>query len=818
MQLVKLYSFAFRLLIVLLFCSGHAFCQQLQFKGKVTDANTGEELPVVNIYYKGSSIGTTTDFHGNYSLKTAIRKDSIYASFVGYQTQAKKISGDSVQIINFALKPSAVLMNELIVTADRDDINPAIPFMKKVVEHKAVNDPNNLKAYQYEVYSKIELDLNNIDEKLKDKKVMRHFGFMFDQQVPGDTVSKPYVPILLAENLSDYYYQKDPRKEKEIIRASRVSGVKNESVTEQLASTNLKVNIYDNYINIFNKGFISPLANTGKLFYHYYIMDSTMKDSTVTSYKITFVPKMEHDLAFTGDMWIMTDSYAVVKAYLKLSPKANLNWINTIIMEQEFAKKDSIYMMNKEFLLIDFGLAKNSDKSGFYARKNSTYQNIVFNKSYDEVFYEKPLIVEEEARTRDDQYWDANRHDTLSRHEKMIYKNVERIQKIPFFMSMRDLAATILNGYQSVGFVEFGPYLKLVTYNPIEGVRARLGMRTNANFSRSLRLELYGAYGFYDDRVKYGAGAMYLFNKDPRRAVGVRYKDDIEQIGQSESAYDVDHVLGSLLKRNPLDKLSMTHELETYYEHEWVRGFQNTGSLIYKRYYPNKYDDFSRYGGSFNTSAVRLGTRIAPGEKVIIGDFDRIVLSSKKPVFRINYEYGFKSSIGDFEYHSASADMKHQFNVGALGYSKYFISFGKTWGTLPYVMLNVLPGNDNYTFDHQSYNLMNYYEFVCDRYVSIYYTHYFEGLFLNRIPLLKKLQLRELIWGKSLWSEISDDHQSIQPFPSFLQGLKTPYYEAGFGIENIAKALRLDFFWRFTHLDKPDASPFGIRGSLQIKF
>jgi hypothetical protein len=235
--------------------------------------------------------------------------------------------------------------------------------------------------------------------------------------------------------------------------------------------------------------------------------------------------------------------------------------------------------------------------------------------------------------------------------------------------------------------------------------------------------------------------------------------------------------------------------------------------------YANQFDDFSAFGGYFNSTEVRILTRIAPGEKYVIGDFDRISLGSTKPVMRFSYGYGIKApNIGDYEYHRLSFDWKHRIGMRGLGYSKYYVSAGKIFGNLPYPMLTVLAGNENYTYDHLSYNLMNYYEFVVDQYVSLYYTHYFNGLFLNKIPLVKKLEFRELVWGKGVWGSIRPDHQKIHPFPTFLTGLNQPYYEAGFGLENIFKVLRFDAFWRLSHLDNPGISTFALRGSMQIKF
>ncbi len=805
---------------ILCFCliAGACLGQTTIIRGKITDAETGEALPAVTIVFQGTTVGTISNFDGSYTLESNRPADSVSISFIGYASQTHPVIQGEEQELNVSLNTDAVALEAFELKADKKAKNPALIFIKKAIQNKDDNDPYGHDFLQYEVYTKIELDLNNIDPELQDRKVMRKFGFMFDQKVEGDSNTKPYIPVILAENVSEYYYRKSPKAEHEIIKGSKISGIKNESINEQLANTALKINLYDSYINIFGKGFVSPMAETGPLFYRYYFLDSLDIDGTFC-YHMSIVPRRQEDLVFSGELWISKTSYAIVKADLKLAKNANLNWVNGIELRQDFAPVGDVYLLQKEFTLIDFNLTSKRTSTGLYARRNSSYTDIKLDIPQADSVYEGQLSIADSAYDRGAEFWTTERHDSLSPQEQVIYTNVERLQKIPFFMSLKDLATTVLTGYKTWGMVDVGPYLKLVTHNPIEGVRVRLGMRTNASMSKKIRLHGHMAYGFLDERLKYGGGILYQPRKDPRTALGVNYTYDIEQIGQSPTAYPVDHVLGSLLRRRPLDKLSMARELEVFAQKEWKRSVSSTIAVVGRDVFANPFDSFDAFGGFIRTTELRLSTRIAPGENVIIGDFERTVLGSQKPELQLQYSYGIPNpTLGDFEFHRASVDFKHRFNLGALGYSKYYVSGGKTWGDLPYVLLNVLPGNENYTFDHLSYNLMNYYEFAVDEYVSLYYTHYFDGLFLNKVPVVKKLQLRELIWGKGIVGNTRNSHETVHPFPNFLNSLNRPYYEAGFGVENFLKVLRFDCFWRLSHLDRANVSNFAVRGSLQVKF
>ena len=801
----------------MLFACAQLFGQKTLVQGTVVD-DTGLPMPSVNISFQGTIVGIITDIDGKYSLETNKPSDTLLASFIGFKEVRKSVSIRAVQTIDFELLPQFLELDDVVITANRKDKNPAVTFMKKVVAAKSENDVYAQNYVQYEVYGKVELDLNNLDEEFQDRKVMQRFGFMFESENQGDSTTKPYVPVILAENLSEYYYRKFPKEQKEVILASRISGVKNESVHEQLANTYLKINLYDDFVDVFTKGFVSPLSSTGSLFYKYYIVDSLSINGD-KCLQLKVVPRRDEDLAFNGDIWISKQSKALVKADLSISKNTSINWVNGLDVKQEFEWQNDFYVLTKEFTLLDFSISEKNDKTGLYARKHASYNNVIINKEMPNSFYKNEITVAAEALDKPDEYWAGARHDTLSDNEEQIYNNVQKLQKIPFFMSMKEVMTTALTGYQDIGFLEVGPYLKLITHNPVEGVRLRLGVRTNTRFSEKIRLGGHLAYGFLDQRWKYGGTFLYLPNKDPRQAMGINYKYDIEQMGQSESAYPVDHILGSLLRRRPLDKLSMVQEVEAYYEKEWKRGVSNTLSIINRNVYANQFDDFSAFGGYFNSTEIRLSTRIALGEKYVMNDFDRITLGSSKPVIRFAYGYGIKAqNIGDYEYHRVSFDWKHRIGMRGLGYSKYYVSAGKIYGNMPYPLLTVLAGNENYTYDHLSYNLMNYYEFVVDQYVSLYYTHYFNGLFLNKIPLVKKLDFRELVWGKGVWGSLRPDQKNIHPLPGFLNALNQPYYEAGFGLENIFRVLRFDAFWRLSHLDNPGISTFAVRGSMQIKF
>ncbi len=266
-------SFSTLILVVLMIFLGmsQVKAQKTKVSGRVYDASSSEPMPFVNIAFKNSKIGTITDINGLYSIETYYATDTLVASFVGYLPMKMKVKVDKVQVIDMAMEPSSVELKEVVIRPTEEE-NPAHVILRKVIANKKINDREKLEAYQYETYNKVEFDLNNMSEDFIKKKIFKPFEFIFDNI--DSTDEKPYLPIFMTESLSDYYYRQSPKAHKEYIKASKVSGIENESVSQFMGDMYQNVNIYDNFLTVFGKNFVSPIANFGLGYYKYYLTDS----------------------------------------------------------------------------------------------------------------------------------------------------------------------------------------------------------------------------------------------------------------------------------------------------------------------------------------------------------------------------------------------------------------------------------------------------------------------------------------------------------------------------------------------------------------
>ena len=823
------------ILLFFLFFSQVLQAQVTRVSGRVFDSETKEPLPFVNIVFKGTRIGTTTDFDGNYLLTTDQKVDSILFSYIGYLPKTRPVKKGVAQEIKIELSVNSVSLKEVVIKPGE---NPANILFRKVVQHKDENDTKKLEAYEYETYNKIEIDINNISDKMKKRKLLKPFSFAFDNIDSTNKDEKPSLPMFITETLSDYYFKKNPKFKKEVIKASKVAGIKNESVSQVLGNMYQQVNIYDNAILVIDKNFTSPLSDNGLLFYRYYLIDSLFLDNH-WCYHLQFKPRRKQELAFIGNMWIADTTFAVKRLEMSIPDDANINYIVALNVIQEYNQVQNHWMLSKDKLVIDFALL-DKKMMGVYGRKTTSYKNILINQPKEENFYSKTanLIVNEGASDKDNQFWEQARHDTLSKNEESIYHLVDTIRTLPAFKRYSDLVKTLYGGYYVYKMIELGPLFSTYSTNTIEGSRIRLGGRTSNAFSRWFELNGYAAYGFKDMRYKAGAGFRWMLQKKPtRQMLAFNYKNDYEILGQNANAFRQDNLFVSLFRRNPLSNLTQVEQYRGFYESEWFSGFSTKLILAHRvmtplgntqyRFTEDLIDTFSI--PNIKSSEIGLNIRFAYGERFLDGEFDRVSLGTKSPIFQIQFTEGFKGVLeSNYDYKKIVINIEDRLRINPIGYTNYVLQYGKIFGKIPYPLLELHPGNETFAYDFYSFNLMNYFEFVSDEYASAFVSHHFDGFFLNRIPLLRKLKLREVATARAVVGKVNDTNRKAIIFPdklytfnkpgytSSLFSNNKPYVEVAAGIENILKFFRVDAVWRLSYLDHPNIAKFGIRATVQV--
>ena len=818
-------------LMYFLTLSSSKFCiaqDATKIMGIVRDAQTGDTLPFVSVYFKNTQIGTTTGFDGKFSLESRKATDTLVASYIGFITSYVPIQRNRFQTLNINLQPEKYELSGVVI---HPGVNPAEVLLRKIIDHKPQNDPDKVEAYHCQAYTKMQFDVNNLSDKFQNRRVLEPFKFVFNQIDTSVVNGKVYLPVMISEAFSDLYFRKTPRERKEIIKASQISGVENPTMSQFVGNMAQDIKVYDNFISIFQKNFVSPISNLGLLYYKYYLIDSTLLDNK-WCYNIMFKPRRKQELAFTGNMWIHDTTYAIKKLEMRMAGDVNLNFVNDMLISQEFGiESNGQWMLSREQIIADFNVIVDSKITmGFFGTRTVVYSGYEFKPAQDEKIYSMPnnIIVLEDANRKNDEFWKKSRPEALTHREASIYRLSDTLKQMPLFRTYVDIIKMIVTGYYVKGNFEWGPYSSTYSFNQIEGSRIRLGGRTSNDFSTKLMLDGYLAYGTRDQKFKYSAGFMYMLGKLPDRVLRASYTYDVEQLGASENAFRQDFILNSIFRRNPQDKLSMVSQYKASYKHEWFTGLSNTFTLTNRDISTLKgagiylYDPVSKdYILTENIKTTELSVSMHYGfrEKQLAGEFERVIVSTPYPIFDLKYAHGVKGLFnGEYKYDNVNFDVSQWFSFLSAGWLKYNIDAGKIWGTLPFPLMKILPGNETFYHDDYAFNLMNYYEFIADEYVSYHLIYHMEGLFLNRIPAIRKLKWREVVQFKGTYGHTTPDNELYNQLPEGAYFFTKPYFEVGAGIENIFRFLRIDGVWRLSYNDHPNVKRFGLMFSMNFDF
>lgn len=797
-----------------------ANAQKTEISGKVLEKDTGNPIPYANIVFTGTFIGTMSDINGNFSLTTAKPTSTLEVSAIGYKKQVFPIKINQKNSFNVELSEEVVALNEIKILPGE---NPANILFRKVVAAKDVNDPINFPSWQSRIYAKTEIDLKNVNGSLRNKKLLSQFDFIFDYIDSLEIEGKTFLPVFFNETVSNYYHDKETGKDREEIFANQASGMTVDMFSQFTGKMYESVNVYDNYIQVSDMGLISPLNNLGLQFYRYYLLDSTVVNDRKI-YEMSFRPKLKQEPTFKGKFWVEDRSYAITKLEMQLAEKANVNFVNNLQYTIDYKKLADKWIPRNESMIVDVDIQKNKDseKMGIMARKTNVFEDFKFGpvSSIIENFKE-PIVVLDDAMKKDDIYWKSIRPIELQTREANIYQMVDSIKNVKLYKTATEYIYMFYYGYRDLGKVEFGPYYYMFSRNQVEGTRWRLGARTTYKFDKKLRLNGYGAYGTLDDKWKYGGGFEYYFGLKPLTLISMQYQHDMEMLGKSDNAFMEENIMTTVLSKQLNSKLNLVNRFELTAKHEWKVGLMNELRISATKMYSAPFVPFTNGQGlpvsTIRTGEIKLTTRYAPGEDIVVDNFERNAYANYDPVFSFDVTTGIKGFLGgDYNYLKLHAGISDRIPLNPIGFSTYYLQAGKICGDVPFPLLKIHEGNETYAFDVYAFNLMNYQEFISDQYVSLFLEHHFQGFFLNKIPLFRKLKWREIVGLRMLKGSFDAEKHNMLVLPGEMKGLgKTPYTEFSAGLENIFKVIRVDAVWRYNY-NENIKNRLGILFSLQV--
>jgi len=822
------------LLLFILFATTSLLFAQTKVSGVVVD-KSNKPVPFANIAFKNSSEGVVSNEDGIFYLESSKTHQTIVVTSVGFSDKEILLEKSATYDIKVQLV-EIVTLNEVVVYRGKTSKknNPALDILKKMWERRRKNGLHLFAQYQMEKYEKVEFDLNTIDTAYMKKKLFKGMEFIFDHVDTSKVTGKTYLPIFINEALSDVYGDNKLKKIKEKVKANKTSGFNgNQQILSFVNDLYSEFDIYDNHITFFDKSFTSPLSTTGVDVYNYILRDSSYIDNK-KCYNIVFYPRRKNELTFKGDFWVSDTTFALKNINMAATKSANINWVKDIYIEQEFeVMNDSVFLMTKDYMMTDFALNKKEKSKGVYGKRTTFYRDHKFNNEKPEKFYKEEVnYLDKEIYNKPEEYWEENRFENLTKDEKGVYKMLDTLQTVKKFQNIYSLVEIVDSGFLHFGKLDYGSIYSLVGQNSVEGLRLRTGVRTYFGPNDPWRIQAYVAYGFKDDKFKYGVTGKWMIEPKNRIIIAAGNRRDIEQIGASLTT--TNDILGrsnassGLLtfgNNNKLTNISLTN---VQVEMEPVKNLTFGLGVTYRtlisaspEFSLDYYTDLSQttIKSQVKQSEINLKVEYTPNRKPIGFAVERYNTDNPFTSIFVTYSQGFKGLLdSDFEYKKLQLYYKQPIIIGPLGRSNITAELGKTFGYIPLGLMSVVPGNQSLFDIANTFNNLQFYEFVTDQYVTLKWDHDFQGRFFARIPFMRKLNWRENIGVRSVYGTVSNENRMINASGLVYNAPEKVYWEYSAGIGNIFKFFRVDFSWRGNYLEMPEANKFAVKISLGFYF
>lgn len=838
-----------------------------QIKGVITDSLTHEPLMYITVQYEGKGVGGISNAKGEYQVETRKGWDELTFSAVGYITKKVKFA-PGTKVLNVQMTSDDIMLSEIIVKPQKEKYsrknNPAVEFMKKVIENKKALKLEENDYYQYQKYEKMKMSINDVTPEKMEKGIYKKFSFFKDQVELSPKTNKMILPISIKETASKTIYRKNPKSEKTIIEGMNSSGIEEFFSTGDMLGTILtdvfsEVNIYDDDIRLLQRRFVSPIGRGAISFYKYYLMDTLMVDKQECVH-LTFVPQNPQDFGFTGHLYVVKDStYAVKKATMNLPKKTGVNFVENLDIVQQFEEMpDGNWVLTDDDMTVELAFVKGIQ--GLEVQRSTKYTDYQFDAIEPRLFRLKGNVIKEaNMLTKGDEYWAKVRQVPLTKKESNMDVFMNRIEQIPGFKYVIFGAKALIENFVETGSkkhpskFDFGPINTAITSNYVNGTRFRLSGMTTGNLDPHWSLSGYGAYGTKDKKWFYSGQVAYSFNKReyvlwefPKHYIAFKYTYDVMSPMDKYLATDKDNLFVGW-KWTTVDQMSYMRDATLTYELETNTGFsvqamarhrndQPAGKLQYWKNNgttPGEWSEKNTLVHDITTTELGVTLRYAPGETYVNTKQRRVPVSLDAPIFTLSHTAGFKGVLGgEYNFNLTEASVRKRFWFGSWGKLDITARAGAQWNTVPFPLLNLPMANLSYiSQNNESFNLINNMEFLNDRYASLNLSYDMNGKLFNRIPLIKKLKWREMFRIRGLWGTLTDKnnpYKSSNPdlflFPmrdgmstSYIMG-KTPYIEASVGIYNIFKLLHIEYVRRLTYTDIPGVKNDGIRFMIMMIF
>jgi hypothetical protein len=783
-----------------------SYAQTFVLSGKVTDSKNNA-LPFASVFVKGTTIGTNTNADGLYTLRLQPGDHEIIFQYVGYKKEDRKVNINANQSLNITLQSDNYQLKEVQITAGED---PAYAVIRQAIK-KRKTYLNQVNSYTCRAYIKGLQRLNSIPKNLGKLLKITTGENPIDSSMLG--------VIYLSESESKYHFRK-PDDEKEIMFSSKVSGDNKAFSFNQLSD--MKFNFYENLVKIdglSDRPFISPINENAFFSYRYKLLGTTFEDGKMIN-KIEVTPKRKTDPCFHGIIYIMENSWRIHSIDMYLTKDAKIDFVDTLEIRQLHApiKGDSLWMP----VSLNFGF-----KFKFLGFKGNGYYNAVvsdydMSPTFPKKFFKNEILkVEDDANKKDTVYWKDSRPIPLTKEEINDYRKKDSISKVTGSKQYKDsvdkkfnkfkLQSLIMgynyrNSFKKINFSTTGLLTSGVQYNTVEGVNASMNFNFSKEYEDFRTHTITASYrqGFSNYLSGGKLGWSYFQNPKRFQQFAIYAQSIVTQFNGNNPISESINTLYTLYSNDNFMKLYKKSSMQLYFRRELINGLYFYGSLEYAERSPLKNstdllikDNPNKLFTSNDPLHVRtddsafainsaltidLLFRIRFKQKYYTVPHRKIVSGSKYPRFNVGYKKAIPLKAQDADYDMVSMQMDDNVELGLFGTFSYRAMGGyflrnQNMYFMDYKHFNgnqTVLANQNYL---GSFKLLPYYKYSTEFwFFEAHAEHHFNGFIFNKIPLLKKARIQEVVGGHVLFNDKMDQ-----------------YYEINFGIEKILQILRFDY-------------------------
>ena len=796
-------------LFIILICN-FSFSQKVMH-GQVIDYDTTVPIAFVKISYNNKI--TTTNWEGKFSIEIKEDNKPIVFNYKGYFEKTHYLTVGAKSLLIKMVTDNSLKDQEIY---SENQVNLIV---KKVIESKSKNQPEKaLKSYEYKNYEHLVVSANpdSISKKIDTILKKNLFG---KTKIKLD--SSNYKFKKLSEKQHLYQTEKvnliqfNNKTIKETVLASRMAGFK-KPLYEYLGLNLVSYSLYDNQIDILGVSVHNPISNYGRKLYVFKIID-TIKVNDRTAYRIYFQPKKLKSNRIRGLMYVDAENFAVCKSFFRIYGIVNINALYTFDYQKEnaiwFPKKRKINVVkgnNADDINILGGTIKfNSGLEGTkkdasdqtYLTLESTPYDIKINK---EVAFKNPKIkidVPDASMTKPDNYWRNFEKDTLDKRKIRTYINLDSLSVAEKIEHKIILGKKIFNGYFPISIVDLD-LRTLFKFNNYEGFRIGIGGTTNNKLSEKYKISGYFAYGFKDDKFKYGITPSYLLDKQTNTWISASYSDDLKEIGQIQFA--TENKRFRIYDPRPIN-ISTFYNQRSYSAYIESKYFAKTDTYFgFSRNEIEPLFDYTFNLGSnsykrFNATTVQFSLQWNPYSNYMQTTSGRLEIQKKFPKFSLQFTKSIPDLLGnDFNFSKIDLRIAHEIPYLSGQNTSFILQGGYAFGELPLTNLySVAPNNLNkdsllkrITFaGKNSFETMFFNEFFSSKYTTFQVKHTF-----NKVKLAYKI--------KPIISVVTRMAFGSMDYPERHVGfayktLEDGFFESGIEANSIFKGFGLTFFVRY---------------------